>query len=115
ELLSALFHERSDDSARAYLRQAVHQLREVLPEEVRLVSEPARTWLADPAGVSGESARLEAALAQAARLQGTERIDATLCAVAIADRGRYLEGLSSLWIEERRERLGRLVTDARQD
>jgi DNA-binding SARP family transcriptional activator len=115
ELLSALFDGRSDDSARAYLRQAMHQLREVLPSEVRLVSEPIRTWLVDPAGVSGESSRLEAALAQAARLQGDERIEATLSALAVADRGQYLEGLSSLWIEERRERLARLVADARQD
>jgi DNA-binding SARP family transcriptional activator len=58
---------------------------------------------------------VEAALAQAARLQGEERIEATLSALAVADRGQYLEGLSSLWIEERRERLGRLVADARQD
>ncbi len=115
ELLSALFDGRSDDSARAYLRQAVHQLREVLPGEVRLVSEPTRTWLEDPAAVSGESARLQAALAEAARLQGEERIEATLRAIAVADRGQYLEGLSSIWIEERRDRLARLVADARQD
>jgi DNA-binding SARP family transcriptional activator len=115
ELLSALFDGRSDDSARAYLRQAVHQLREVLPAEVRLVSEPTRTWLEEPASVSSESARLEATLAEAARLQGEERIEATLRAIAVADRGRYLEGLSSVWIEERRDRLARLVTDARQD
>jgi DNA-binding SARP family transcriptional activator len=115
ELLSALFDGRSDDSARAYLRQAVHQLREVLPAEVRLVSEPTRTWIEDPAGVSGESARLEAALAEAARLQGEERIEATLRALTVADRGRYLEGLSSIWIEDRRDHLARLVADARQD
>jgi DNA-binding SARP family transcriptional activator len=115
ELLSALFDGRSDDSARAYLRQAVHQLREVLPAEVRLISEPTRTWLEDPASVSGESARLEGELAEAARLQGEERIEATLDAIAVADRGPYLEGLSSMWIEDRRDRLGRLIADARQD
>jgi DNA-binding SARP family transcriptional activator len=115
ELLSALFDGRTDDSARAYLRQALHQLREVLPGEVHLVSEPTRTWLDDSAGVSGESSRLEAALARAARLQGEERIEATLRALAVADRGPYLEGLSSSWIEERRDRLARLVADARQD
>jgi DNA-binding SARP family transcriptional activator len=115
ELLSALFDGRSDDSARAYLRQAVHQLREVLPGEVRLVSEPTRTWLADPGSVSCESSGLETALAQAARLQGEERIEATLRAITVADRGEYLEGLHSMWIEDRRERLARLVADARQD
>ena len=65
--------------------------------------------------MTGESARLEAALAEAARLQGEERVEATLRALAVADRGQYLEGLSSIWIEERRDRLARLVADARQD
>ena len=43
--------------------------------------------------MTGESARLEAALAEAARLQGEERVEATLRALAVADRGQYLEGL----------------------
>ena len=34
ELLEALFEGRQDPSARAYLRQAVHQLREALGEEI---------------------------------------------------------------------------------
>lgn len=115
ELLSALFDGRSDESARAYLRQAVHRLREVLPEHVRLVSDPARTGLEDPVRVASESAWLEATLAEAARLQGGDRIEASLRAIAVAGRGPYLEGLSSLWIEERRDRLARLVLNARQD
>jgi DNA-binding SARP family transcriptional activator len=115
ELLGALFDGRSDDSARAYLRQAVHQLREVLPSEVTILSEPQRTSLEESMIVSSESTRLEALLAEAARLQGQERIEATLGAIAIAARGQYLDGLSSIWIEERRERLARLVLDARQD
>ena len=39
DLLTALFDGRSDDSARAYLRQAIHQLREVLRDDVRIVSD----------------------------------------------------------------------------
>jgi DNA-binding SARP family transcriptional activator len=113
ELLMALFDGRSDDSARAYLRQAVHQLREVLPDEVRIVSDPAHVSLAESLNVSTESARLEASLAEAARLQGRQRIDATLRALVLVDRGQYLPGLTSNWVEERRERLGRLVADAR--
>ncbi len=115
ELLGALFDGRSDDSARAYLRQAVHQLREVLPGEVRIVSEPGGISLADSVIVSSESARLETLLAEAARLQGEERIDATLRAIAIPERGQYLQGLGSIWIEERRDRLARMVLDARQE
>jgi DNA-binding SARP family transcriptional activator len=115
ELLTALFAGRSDSSARSYLRQAVHHLREVLPAEVRLESNPARVSLERSVSLSSDSARLEQLLAQAGRLQGEERLEATLRAVALAERGEYLEGLSSRWIEERRERLGRLVTEARYD
>jgi LuxR family maltose regulon positive regulatory protein len=113
ELLEALFDGRRDDSARAYLRQAIHQLREVLPREVRIVSEPSRTLLEDKLLVSSQSTRLETQLAEAARLQAEERIDATLEAIAIAERGQYLEGLHTNWIEERRGRLAGLVADAR--
>ena len=113
ELLEALFDGRTDASARAYLRQAIHQLREVLPADVRIISEPTRTLLDDALIVSSESTRLQTLLAEAARLQAEDRLDATLHAIAIADRGQYLEGLNSVWIEERRDRLGQMVADAR--
>lgn len=114
ELLTALFGGRSDSSARSYLRQAVHHLREVLPAEVRLDSNPARVSLERTVSLSSDSARLEGLLAQAGRLQGEERLDATLRAIELADGGEYLQGLSSRWVEERRERLNRLMVDARQ-
>jgi DNA-binding SARP family transcriptional activator len=115
ELLTALFDGRSDDSARSYLRQAIHQLREVLPDDVRLVSGTSGVSLDESLQVSSESVRLETLLAEAARLQGEERLDATLSALATTAGGGYLPGATSLWVEERRERLGRLVGDASQD
>jgi LuxR family maltose regulon positive regulatory protein len=115
ELLTALFGGRTDDSARSYLRQAMHQLREILPEEVRLVSDASGVSLEESLQVSSESVRLEALLAEAARLQGEQRLDATLRALAIAAAGDYLPGTNAPWVEERRERLERLVADARQD
>jgi DNA-binding SARP family transcriptional activator len=115
ELLTALFGGRSDQSARSYLRQAVHHLREVLPPESGLQSDASGLWLADGVTVVSDSARLERQLAEAARLQGLERLDATLVALEIAARGDYLAGMSSQWVESRRERLGRLIADARQD
>jgi DNA-binding SARP family transcriptional activator len=115
ELLTALFDGRSDESARSYLRQAVHQLREVLPEEVRLDSDGARVSLGESLLVASESARLERLLAEAARLQGEERLDATLRALEIAGRGEYLPGMGAAWAEDRRDALARLVADARQD
>jgi DNA-binding SARP family transcriptional activator len=115
ELLTALFDGRSDDSARAYLRQAVHQLREVLRDDVPLVSDAGGVALDGSVGVASESVRLETLLAEAARLQGEERLDAITGALAIAERGEYLPGIASAWVEERRERLALLVADARQD
>lgn len=115
ELLTALFDGRSDGSARSYLRQAVHQLREVLPDEVNLVSDGARVSLGESLLVSSESARLERLLAEAARLQGEQRLDATLAALEIAEGGEYLPGMGAAWADDRRETLGRVVADARMD
>jgi DNA-binding SARP family transcriptional activator len=115
ELLTGLFGGRTDSSARSYLRQAVHHLREVLPDEVRLDSNPARVSLEPSVSLSSESARLERLLAEAGRLQGQERLEVTLRAIALTEHGEYLEGLSSRWIEERREYLSRLTTEARYD
>jgi two-component SAPR family response regulator len=93
----------------------VHQLREVLGGGVGLRSHAGGVSLARSPGVSSESARFEALLAEAARLQGDERLDATMRALAIAERGEYLPGIAGAWVEERRERLAMLVADARQD
>ena len=70
EVLDALFDGRADASARSYLRQAFHRLREVLPDGVELTVESARVALGEGAVIRSESARVEALLAQAARLQG---------------------------------------------
>jgi DNA-binding SARP family transcriptional activator len=115
ELLTALFGGRTDNSARSYLRQAVHHLRGVLPDGVRLDSNPARVSLERSVSLSSESGQLERMLAQAGRLQGEERLEATLRVIALTKRGEYLEGLSSRWIEERRERINRLISEARYD
>jgi ATP/maltotriose-dependent transcriptional regulator MalT/DNA-binding SARP family transcriptional activator len=113
ELLTALFDGRSDESARSYLRQAAHQLREVLPQDARLVSEGSRISLDGAA--SSESVRLETLLARAARLQGAERLEEILRALEIAGRGDYLPGMSAAWVEARREHLAELVAEARHD
>lgn len=113
ELLTVLFDGRSDDSARSYLRQAIHQLRECLPEEVELVSDAGGVRLADSVRTASDSTTFESQLAEAARLQGEERLRATLRALAIVDRGEYLPGVTGDWAAERREQLTQLATDAR--
>jgi DNA-binding SARP family transcriptional activator len=113
ELLDALFDGRADASARAYLRQAFHRLREVLPAGVELTVETSRVALGADAAIRSESGRVEAHLAQAARLRGEERLQATLDAVALLERGEYLPGVRTVWAQERRRHLDAVGADAR--
>jgi DNA-binding SARP family transcriptional activator len=111
-LLDALFDGRNDDSARAYLRQAIRWLRMALPENVILAE--GSVVRVDPATVlRAESGLLETKLAEAARLQGAERLDATLSALQIHERGPYLPGPRGRWAEEREQWLAELTTEAR--
>jgi LuxR family transcriptional regulator, maltose regulon positive regulatory protein len=112
-LLEGLFDGRADESARAYLRQAVHRLREVLPAGVELVADASGVAFATGVVVSSESARFERLLAEAARLQGEERLQATTDALALVDAGEYLPGARSVWVDARREDLAELAADAR--
>jgi DNA-binding SARP family transcriptional activator len=114
ELLDVLFDGRADDSARAYVRQAIRWLRAVLPPE-GLITERARVALSDQLAVVSESVELERALAQAASLRGAERMAATLAALEVVDQGAYLPGIESQWVEERRQLLRELTTDARYE
>ena len=115
DLLDALFDGRSDDSTRAYLRQAVRWLRHVLPNPDALVVEHGVISLTDDVAIASESTRFEAALAEAARLQDSDRLTATLTALQTYDRGEYLPGARSHWVEARRDRLAQLATDARSE
>jgi DNA-binding SARP family transcriptional activator len=114
ELLGALFEGRRDDSARAYLRQAVHGLRTVLPPD-GVITDDGATALSDQLAAVSESVEFQRALAQAARLQGEARLDATCAALELVERGTYLPGISSEWAEARNGMLRELTTDARYE
>jgi DNA-binding SARP family transcriptional activator len=114
ELLDALFDSRADDSTRSYLRQAVCRLRAVLsPDAITTAS--ATVALGDQLAATSESAELERALAEAARLQGSDRLAGALAALQAFDRGPYLPAITSHWADERRQHLHELATDARYD
>lgn len=115
ELLDALFDGRADASARAYLRQAIHQLRRVLPPGAGVVTESTRIRLGEALRVSTESGRVELALAEAVRLRGEERLEATVAAMAVLDRGPYLPGVDSAWADRRRRELADLAGAARYE
>jgi DNA-binding SARP family transcriptional activator len=114
ELLDALFGGRADKSARAYLRQATHWLRQLLPEG-GIVVEDGRVRVSEEVAITSESARFETALIEAARLQGSDRLGATLAALEIFDRGEYLPGSHSEWADRRQAELAELAADARYE
>jgi DNA-binding SARP family transcriptional activator len=115
ELLDALFDGRDDDSTRAYLRQAVHQLRRALPEGAGPVVENGCVRLGEEIRATSESTRFEARIAEVARLRDAARLAATLEALGLFDRGEYLPGLKSGWLDERRRRLADLAAGARYE
>ncbi|HEX6389557.1 MAG TPA: BTAD domain-containing putative transcriptional regulator, partial [Solirubrobacteraceae bacterium] len=115
ELLDALFDGRRDDSTRAHLRQAMQWLRQLLPGDDPVPLGETGWRLGDDVRVVTESSELEARLTQAARLQGEERLTATMSALQTADRGEYLPGARSAWADERAGALAALVTSARLD
>ena len=111
ELLDALFDSRTDDSARSYLRQALNRLREALPDEAALSIEgDAVSW---GGSLTSDSIELRRALQQAAHFRGRPRLEATLDALTVMERGEYLPEARSEWVEERREELRELANDTR--
>jgi DNA-binding SARP family transcriptional activator len=113
ELIEVLFDGRLDDSTRAYLRQTLHLLRQLLPGVDVFAAADGGQKLHEGLAVTSESSRLESRLAQASRLQGSERLTATLAAIEPTDRGEYLPCARSGWADDRRSRLAELTSNAR--
>ncbi|NMO89396.1 BTAD domain-containing putative transcriptional regulator [Actinomycetospora sp. TBRC 11914] len=114
ELLGALFEGRRDESATSYLRQAILHLRKVLPDVVGTVDgSPGALRLCPGVRVTTESRRVVALVAQATTRRGEERLRLLLDALELVDRGPYLPGLRSAWVEERRLQLAEITKDVR--
>ena len=112
EVLDVLFDGRADGSTRTYLRQAIHQLRQVLPDGA-VVSAAGRLALAPELRLTTRSGRLQARLAEAARMRDEQRLEATIEALTLVDRGAYLEGIEAEWVRERRRLLAEIIAQAR--
>ncbi|MEU1595103.1 BTAD domain-containing putative transcriptional regulator [Streptomyces sp. NPDC005708] len=115
EIRQSLFEGRTDESATAYLRQAVLKLRKVLPEGFQITLDGGRFAFRGHVCVTTDSGRLLNRLSEAADLRGEERMRALLSALEIVDRGRYLPGLDSAWIQERQEMIAALARDTRAE
>jgi DNA-binding SARP family transcriptional activator len=114
ELLEALFDGSDTDSARSYLRQAVHWLRQVLPMN-GISGEGGAAGLSDAIAITSESIRFEIRLAAAAGLPDPDRLAAIRDALRVYDQGEYLPGRRSRWGDERQRELGALANDARYE
>jgi DNA-binding SARP family transcriptional activator len=90
----------------------MHRLRQVLPEGA-VVTVGGRVGLGPGISLSSESGRLTEMLSQAARLQGAERLRATLASLEPTRRGSYLPDVDSQWARQRRDYVADLVTSAR--
>jgi DNA-binding SARP family transcriptional activator len=115
QLLDALFDGRSDESTRSYLRQATHRLREVLPDDVVLAFEGTVLRLSSTLGIVSDSEQASELLARAARCLEHERLELLLEALALLDGGEYLTGVTSSWVDQRRQHFADLAADARHE
>jgi ATP/maltotriose-dependent transcriptional regulator MalT/DNA-binding SARP family transcriptional activator len=113
--LDALFDSRSDNSARAYLRQAIHHLRLVLPDEEALRLEDGTISLAGAARVTTHTEEFTSRIAAAAESGGHQRLTHLTSALTTATHGPYLPHATSAWAEERRAELTRLILDVTTD
>ncbi|GAA5107242.1 hypothetical protein [Haloechinothrix salitolerans] len=71
-LLEALFEGRQDDCPVAYLRQAIRQLRQVLPSEA-IESGARNINMTTHVALTNDSERFRSLVTQAARLRGEDR------------------------------------------
>jgi DNA-binding SARP family transcriptional activator len=111
-LVDALFASGTDDSANAYLRQAVHQVRSALPPGVSLLVDRGDVALVPAPALGSDSVRLTALLEEARGLSGREQFAALMRAIELADRGDYLPSVDLPWANRRRAELEDVLDDA---
>lgn len=111
EVLEALFDSRTDDSAGAYLRQALARLRGVLPDGV-LSRDADGTLELSPGTVVSVARELETRIADAAALGGQDRRWALSDALRDVDSHRYLSDVDAPWAQRRREQLSATIVRA---
>ena len=114
ELLTALWNGRDDDATRAYLRQAIKHLREVLPEGTAIVTDGDALFLVG--AFTSETAEFETLRYAAAGVDGLARRALLFEALEIGRRGVFLQGSRDVtWVDERRAMIAVWLADARLD
>lgn len=102
EALNALFEGEQNDSSRAYLRQTVHRLREVMPAGVGPSFVGDVLSFSGAVSITSESVQCDNLLNEANRLQGEDKLQMLERALAIFEKGDYLPKIDSSWSDDRR-------------
>ncbi len=106
--------EHSTDAAN-YLRQVIHRLRRLVPEDVELTSEDGLLRWSPPGAVVAEDDVLRSLLARAERETGPERLDTLGGALALAARGPLTAADETAASRAMSEELSALVAEARRE
>jgi two-component SAPR family response regulator len=112
EALNALFEGEHNDSSRAYLRQAVHRLREVMPLGMGPSFVGDVLSFTGVVSITSDSAQFESLLLEANRLQGDDKLQLLARALALFDKGEYLSRIDSSWADDRRSSLSEKAVTA---
>jgi hypothetical protein len=107
EILTALWNGRDDEPTRAYLRQALRHLRDVLPDGVEVTAAASSLALEGP--VTSEGLEVDALILEAAREPDDRRLDLLLSVLGTSSGLTFFEGSEGVrWIDERRTEIGGL-------
>ncbi|HEY2717904.1 MAG TPA: BTAD domain-containing putative transcriptional regulator [Solirubrobacterales bacterium] len=112
-LLEVLFDGRADESTRAYLRQVLNRVREVLPPPFSLDLQGSVVAI-DGGRLVSDSTQLLTRLAEAAVIEDATALPTLLEALGRAEELVLLPAIETEWISERRAEIGSAVGHARQ-
>ncbi|MGW0035834.1 BTAD domain-containing putative transcriptional regulator [Gordonia sp. NPDC003376] len=113
QALSSLFDTDNRRSAQAYLRQAIHQLKVILPPECGLQADAETISLSGDIVIETESGTVETMIALASQQENHRRLRTLETMLEIAGRGDYAVGVHTEWAEIRRREIAAKVSESR--
>jgi DNA-binding SARP family transcriptional activator len=113
EALSSLFDTDNRRSAQAYLRQAIHQLKLILPAECGLVATPETIAVTGDVDIETESGTVETMIATAGRQENHRRLRTLEAMLEVAGRGEFAQGITTEWAEIRRREISAKISENR--
>ncbi|WP_382306847.1 BTAD domain-containing putative transcriptional regulator [Herbiconiux sp. UC225_62] len=112
DVIACLFDSKNDKAASAYLRMAVNRVRECFPDQKSLDIGPNTVdWFQGE--LESDYTKARTILVRLRNVQGRQRLDLALKALADVPEGEYLPGTRSEWVSDQRRRWNDLLTDIR--